>query len=224
MTTPPELPITPGPTEPPSLALLMPASPPPRRSRVGLFVGMVAAVLVAGGLGAGAVMLVGGEEDGPPAAAAAAPSPISTTASPATDAVVEDEEPREPQTLEAAREAAQRGWDRFTAGDYGGTWDTYGKGVKDRISRADYIKVFRACNEALGTSEMFAVQVEDPRWFNDAHTKVTVTVKHPMVNAIRTMVYEDGRWVQEPQPATLKVIATFKKSGQAEAIRKHCTN
>jgi hypothetical protein len=77
--------------------------------------------------------------------------------------------------------------------------------------------------EALGNSEMFAVQVEDPRWFNSAHTKVTVTVKLPLITSTRTMVYEDGRWVQEPQPATLEVIATFKKSGQAEAVRKHCT-
>jgi hypothetical protein len=84
--------------------------------------------------------------------------------------------------------------------------------------------VFKACNEALGNSDMLAVQVEDPRWFNGAHTKVTVTVKHPLVTDTRTMIYEADRWVQEPQPATLEVIATFKRAGQAEAVRKHCTS
>jgi len=197
-------------------------APPKRKPSAGLIVGVVVAVVAALAVGAGVALAFSSNTEDPAGAPAAGP----LTGSPlvATEAVEETRKPGEPQTLEAARAAAQRGWDRFTAGDYGGTWDTYGAGIQKRISRADYAKVFKACNEALGNSEMFAIQVEDPRWFNTARTKVTVTVKHPMVTSTRTMVYEEGRWVQEPQPATLEVIATFKKSGQAEAVRKHCTN
>jgi len=45
---------------------------------------------------------------------------------------------------------------------------------------------------------MLAVQVEDPRWFNGAHTKVTVTVKHSLVTDTRTMIYEADRWFRSP--------------------------
>jgi len=194
-------------------------TPPRKKSNAGLIIGVAAAVVVALAAGAGIALAFTGGSSNPVTEVAAPADPTTATA----EATEEAREPGEPRTLEAARAAAQRGWDRFTSGDYGGTWDTYGAGVQKRISRADYVKVFKACNEALGNSEMFAVQVEDPRWFNSAHTKVTVTVKLPLVTSTRTMVYEDGRWVQEPQPATLEVIATFKKSGQAEAVRKHCT-
>lgn len=73
MSTPPQPPITPGPDEPPSLALLMPAAPA-QKSRVGLFVGIAAAVLVAAGLGAGAVLMVAADEAPP----TTAPAPSST--------------------------------------------------------------------------------------------------------------------------------------------------
>lgn len=75
MSTPPQPPITPGPDEPPSLALLMPAAPP-KKSRAGLLLGIAAAVLVAAGLSASAVLMVAADEA--PPSVAARPSPSST--------------------------------------------------------------------------------------------------------------------------------------------------
>lgn len=86
MSTPPQPPVTPGPDEPYTLSTVLPTSPPPKR-RVGLFIGMAVAVLVAGGLGAGAVALVVADKDDsktPPAVAA--PSPTSSCAGYSVDA------------------------------------------------------------------------------------------------------------------------------------------
>lgn len=85
MTTPPQPPVTPGPDEPYGLSSLMPTSvPPPRKSRAGLFVGVLAAVVLAAGLGIGAVLVVRADTDKP--AAAASPSPSSTCAMYGVDA------------------------------------------------------------------------------------------------------------------------------------------
>lgn len=149
-----------------------------------------------------------------------APSGVVKTSAQPSPAARSTEQPR---TLEAARNASQVGWDRFTANDYAGTYDTYGTAVHSRISRADYATLFRACNEALGTANRAAVTVEDPRWEAEPGDDVLVTIRHPLTTATRTMTYEDGRWVQRPQPETLEVIETFRKSGQRTAVAKHCT-
>lgn len=128
----------------------------------------------------------------------------------------------QPLTLEAARAAAQTGWDRFTANDYAGTYDTYGSAVRKLISRADYAELFRACNEALGTADRLAVTVEDPRWETEPGGAVIVTVRHPLTTATRVMIYEDGRWVQRPQPETLRLIAAFARDGLDDAVTRNC--
>ncbi|WP_173061762.1 hypothetical protein [Phytohabitans houttuyneae] len=88
MTTPPEPPVSPGSAEPYALSNLMPQpAQPPTKSRVGLFVGIAAAVLLAGGLGAGAALLVSSDKEKPNTAPAAqAPSPSSSCAGYGVDA------------------------------------------------------------------------------------------------------------------------------------------
>lgn len=190
--------------------------PTPGKPRVTRWViGGVVAVLLAG-LGIGVAVAATGDDSGTPSGAVqTSPGGTDTPTRIPTP-------PHEPRTLEAARVAAQRGWDRFTANDYAGTYDTYGREISSRIGRADYAALFKACNEAQGAENRLAVTAEDPRWANDEKTEVTLTIRHPLVTATRTMVYEDNRWVQRPEPETLEVIATFKASGRDAAIKKHC--
>lgn len=131
--------------------------------------------------------------------------------------------PAEPRTLQAAQDAAQRGWDRFTSGDLGGAYDTLEPAFRNSISRADYITVFTACNENLETPTGMAVTVTDPRWKDESRTRVTVTLKFLIATANRDMVYDDGRWYQIATADAKATVATWKKSGLKATLKKHCT-
>ena len=97
----------------------------------------------------------------------------------------------QPRTLEAAVAAEQEKQDRGQAGDFAGEWLLFSKRVRDEISQADYVSYAKAC---YSTSN--PVQVTGGRMEGDDKAVVRLELRGDQVS--RTMVYEDGQWVQEP--------------------------
>jgi hypothetical protein len=104
----------------------------------------------------------------------------------------------EPKTLEAATTAAQEVADRLTSGDFAGVWLMLSKQVRDNISQADYVTLQNACTKTGLPARVTGVRLDSPttaivRWNADvpglSGFKVT-----------KTMVYEDGKWVEAPDP------------------------
>lgn len=97
----------------------------------------------------------------------------------------------QPKTLEAATAAAQEKYDRGSAGDFAGEWMLFSKQVRDRLSQADYIKYADACY-AKNSPKMTVTGVR-----MEGADKAIVRLELGGAMDSRTMVYEDGAWVQE---------------------------
>lgn len=97
-----------------------------------------------------------------------------------------------PKTLDAAVEAGQEVSDRFSSGDFAGSWDLMSSEFKDGISREDYVKLSSECS---GTG--IPIDVEGVRMEGD---EAIVRLAIGDFKQSRTMVYEDGQWLQAPSP------------------------
>lgn len=121
----------------------------------------------------------------------------------------------QPMTLEAATAAAQEKYDRGSAGDFAGEWLLFSKQVRDRLSQADYIKFADACYAKNSPKvKLTGVRMEGT-------DKAIVRLELGPAMDTRTMVYEDGTWVQEPaddwynKPVD-QIIAESKSQGACE--------
>ncbi|WP_237569638.1 hypothetical protein [Mycolicibacterium lacusdiani] len=103
----------------------------------------------------------------------------------------------QPKTLEAATAAEQENADRYSSGDFAGQWLLYSKQLRDAISQEDYVRFAERCVEELGIGDGMTLQVEGVRMEGDSKAIVRVGVLG-LVKKSRTMVYEDGQWLQEP--------------------------
>lgn len=99
----------------------------------------------------------------------------------------------EPRTLDAAVEAGQEVSDRHSSGDFAGSWDLMSSEVKDGMSREDYVKLNEEC-----ASTGVPIDVEGVRMEGKDSAVVRLTVED--FQQSRTMVYEDGQWLQAPSP------------------------
>lgn len=136
------------------------------------------------------------EDDDPSQSASAASNDAPTTTT----------TPAQPKTLEAATASEQENADRYSSGDYAGQWLLYSSGLRDAISQADYAKYAKRCLEETGRPEGLRFTVEGVRM--DGDDKAIVRIGLLGVEISRTMVYEDGQWLQEP---TDELAANFGK-------------
>lgn len=95
------------------------------------------------------------------------------------------------RTLEAAVAAEQEKQDRGQAGDFAGEWLLFSKKVRDELSQADYVAYAKVCYTTSNP-----VKVTGGRMGGDDKAIVRLELQGHQVT--RTMVYEDGQWVQEP--------------------------
>lgn len=108
----------------------------------------------------------------------------------------------EPKTVEAAKAAAQREFDYYAAGDWGGTWDLWTKAGKAAFSREDYIRLHTTCKTITGpTFEITGARLE-------GDSKAVVNYKRLTFADTGTMVYEGAAWRWQPQPEDMKDYAT----------------
>ena len=98
-----------------------------------------------------------------------------------------------PKTLDAAVEAGQEVSDRFSSGDFAGSWDLMSSEFKDGISREDYAKLSSECS---GTG--IPIDVEGVRLEGEDEAIVRLAIGD--FTQSRTMVFEDGQWLQAPSP------------------------
>jgi hypothetical protein len=124
------------------------------------------------------------DEDGAPAGDAAAAAPGGP----------------QPQTIEAAKIAAQTVFDRFSGGDFAGAWDMYTATGKQAISEADYVRLNTAC-----ARKGLAIQLTSARM--EGTDKAVVIAKQLVAAQSYTMVYEAGAWKLEPAREGLALYA-----------------
>lgn len=104
----------------------------------------------------------------------------------------------DPKTLEAATAAGQEIADRGSSRDFAGVWLMMSKEVRNKISQADFVAVQNACGKGGVPFHVTGVRMEGEdtalvRWNTDL----------PVLNAFKfneTMLYEDGKWVEAPDP------------------------
>jgi hypothetical protein len=116
----------------------------------------------------------------------AAPPPKSTDA----PSIAVSPQPQ-PKTLEAAVAASQEKNDRFVSGDFAGEWLLFSKQVRDAVSQADYVRYSQRCDDGSISATTTGVRMEGT-------DKAIVRIEAFGVKDSRTMVYEDGQWVQAP--------------------------
>lgn len=114
--------------------------------------------------------------------------------------------PAQPKTLEAAVAAEQENADRYSSGDYAGQWLLYSSALRNAISQDDYEAYAKRCLEETGRPEGLRFTVEGVRMDGDDTAIVRIGLLG--VELSRTMVYEDGQWLQEP---TDELAANFGK-------------
>jgi len=114
--------------------------------------------------------------------------------------------PEKPKTLEAATASEQENADRYSSGDYAGQWLLYSSRLRDAISQDDYEAYAKRCAAETERPEGLRLTVEGVRM--DGDSKAIVRLGVLGVVQSRTMVYEDGQWLQEP---TEKLVANFGK-------------
>lgn len=112
----------------------------------------------------------------------------------------------QPRTLEAAVAAEQEKQDRGQAGDFAGEWLLFSRKVREALSQDDYVSYAQACYSTGNP-----VKVTGGRM--DGNDKAIVRLELPGHQVTRTMVYEDGQWVQEP-------VDTFYEQPLSQLIEK----
>lgn len=103
----------------------------------------------------------------------------------------------QPRTEAGARAAAQTAFDLYSAGDYGGFWDSWSAASQGLISRDDYVRLFDLC-KPIAQGLRFEI--------------ANVTVSGDTANVAVTRLigsftfqfhYEDGRWRYIPDQQAL---------------------
>lgn len=102
--------------------------------------------------------------------------------------------------------AEQENADRYSSGDYAGQWLLYSRALRDAISQDDYEAYAKRCLAETNRPEGLPFQVEGVRM--DSEDKAVVRIGLLGIKKSRTMVYEDGVWLQEP---TEQLVANFGK-------------
>jgi hypothetical protein len=103
----------------------------------------------------------------------------------------------QPQTVEAAKAAAQAEFDAYAAGDWKGAWDLWTKAGKAAIARDDYARLHVTCKTQTGlTFEITTARLESP-------TVAVVNWKRLIVAGSHEMHYEDGQWRFQPDAAAM---------------------
>ncbi len=123
------------------------------------------------------------------APASPAPSASSTASSASSSG--------DPRTLDAAVASAQENADRFSSGDYAGSWELLTPSFQKLISQDDYVKVATACSGGADGSGM-PIQVTGVRMSGE--DKAIVRLELLGVKESRTMLYVNGRWLQDVSP------------------------
>ncbi|MGB0878890.1 MAG: hypothetical protein ACPGXI_17785 [Mycobacterium sp.] len=101
----------------------------------------------------------------------------------------------------------QENADRYSSGDYAGQWLLYSRQLRDAISQDDYEAFAERCAEETQRPEGANLTVEGVRM--EGTSKAIVRVGWlDIAKVSRTMVYEDGQWLQEP---TDKLTENFGK-------------
>ena len=103
----------------------------------------------------------------------------------------------EPRTLDAAAASAQENADRFSSGDYAGSWELLAPSFQKLISHDDYVEVAIACSGGADGSGM-PIKVVGVRMSGE--DKAIVRLELLGVKESRTMLYIDGRWLQDVSP------------------------
>ena len=115
---------------------------------------------------------------------------IAETVSP-TVTVEPSQSEVEPKTLEAATAAEQEKTDRFASGDFAGEWLLFSRRLRDALSQDDYVTYAETCWKSPLGMTVTGVRME-------GDTKAIVRGGFSVVMVSYTMVYEDGKWYQEP--------------------------
>ncbi|YAL83225.1 hypothetical protein ACMYYO_00010 [Dermacoccaceae bacterium W4C1] len=150
-------------------------------------------------------------------------SSSAETATPATSTstsapVVSTSTAEVPKTLVEATKAAQEVSDRFSSGDFAGSWMLMSKDLRSKISKADYVTLSETCSNAGLPIKATGVRME-------GDSTAIVRLEVAGYKQARTMVYEDGAWYQQAtkefaaelgKPVN-DVIASLKKSGQCDS-------
>lgn len=107
------------------------------------------------------------------AASSVAPSPVA-----------------EPKTEEAVQAKMQTLFDLRSTENYELAYNMYASDVKKIISKADYVKYFKACNvREVGTKYTISnIKINDDKATFEVQSGIYSTT------AIRTSIYEDGAW------------------------------
>lgn len=122
------------------------------------------------------------------------PAPSATSASATASSASSSGDPR---TLDAAVASAQENADRFSSGDYAGSWELLAPSFQKLISQDDYVKVATACSGGADGSGM-PIQVTGVRMSGE--DKGIVRLELLGVKESRTMLYVNGRWLQDVSP------------------------
>jgi hypothetical protein len=97
----------------------------------------------------------------------------------------------EPKTLEAATAAEQGKTDRFAPGDFAGEWLLFSRRLRDVLSQNDYVTYAKTCWKSPLGMTVTGLRME-------GDSKAIVRGRVSVVTMSYTMVYEDGRWYQQP--------------------------
>jgi hypothetical protein len=133
-------------------------------------------------------------------------SPGTSAARHPSDNATPDAE-AQPKTLEAAVASEQENADRFSSGDYAGQWALYSRALRDAINQDDYETFAERCVKETQRPEGLTFTVEGVRMDGDTKAIVRIGLLD-IAKQSRTMVYEDGAWLQEP---TDELAANFGK-------------
>jgi len=150
----------------------------------------------------------GGGTEGAPQASA----PTSGTAAAATTTTTEVPAPTaQPQTLDAAKAAAQTFADAYSAGDIAGSWETWTAEAKTVFNRNDYVRFINSCNPITGlTFTIKTARLENP-------TTAVVSLERGGFAQAYTIRYEDDAWRFQPSEESM---ATYRLGVDAAIAKR----
>ena len=109
-----------------------------------------------------------------------------------------------------AQAVADREFGLLAGGGWGAAWDLWTASAQHVISRTDFVRVGTECAPWLGQPFV----VKEMRW--PATGQFTVTWQRAGVSATSSVLYQNGAWRFQPDPASL---ATFGAGGAAVLSR-----
>lgn len=107
-----------------------------------------------------------------------------------------------------ARAVADHEFGLLSGGGWGAAWDLWTASAQHAVSRADFVRVDSACRPWLGQP----FTVEEVGW--PSIGRFTVTWEHAGISGTSAVLFQDGAWRFQPDPATLAIYG----SGVAAAL------